>query len=114
MIAVLATLLFTEDHTLEKVFYVISFLIDDIEVPLFGELPQGVFSAQAFLVRVNILVIEKTHHLKSFLPKRFERIYGAWRAANMKQYFHDCKIEKNRVGVKANTGLTGSNGNAGP
>jgi hypothetical protein len=64
MIAKGAALLLTKYHVLQKPFYIVTILIDDIQVLLIGIGFESVFPPLSLLVRMYVPVIEKAHHFE--------------------------------------------------
>ncbi len=65
MVAVFAAFLLPENHILQKGFHIIPFLVDDPEGLLVGISSQGLLTTKAFLVRMDVAVVEKTCDVKT-------------------------------------------------
>ncbi len=89
MIAVPAPVFFPEHHGPEKRFQVIIRLPDHFQSLIRCIPGKGVFSFQTLGVGMDIVAIEKPHHLNVHVPEDLHRIDGAGPAAGVQQQLHD-------------------------
>lgn len=96
VVTIIAALLFPEYDALQKGFYLISLLVDDLESDDIRIGLQRFFSPEAFLVGVDVAIVKEAHNLEILGAEDLQRVDGARRTANVKKDFsgHDAYPSK--------------------
>ena len=87
VITVIAAVLFAVNHILDKIFQLVAFLVDHLQIDLAGIGRQGLLPPKAFRVGMNVVPVKKAHHLQPAASERFDRVNGAGSAAYVQQDF---------------------------
>ena len=88
MIAKKATIRFSERHIPDKTFQIITFLVNDGKINGSRIRLKGFLSFNTLRIRMDVVSVEKTPHIKSFISKNFYRVYAAWCATDVKEDLH--------------------------
>jgi hypothetical protein len=88
MIAKRAAIRFPERHIPDKTFQIITFLVNDVEIDGSRIRLEGFLSFDALCVRMDVVSVEKTQNIKSFISKNPCRVYAAWCATGVKKDLH--------------------------
>ena len=88
MIAKNAAIRFSERRIPDETFQIITFLINDVEINGRRIRVEGFLPFDAFCVRMNIVSVEKTQNIKSFISKYSCWVYTAWCATDVKKDLH--------------------------
>jgi hypothetical protein len=88
MIAISAAIRFSEGHIPDKIFHVITFLVNDVEIDGGRIGLEGLLSFDALCVGMDVVSVEKTKNIKSFISKNSCRVYAAWCTTDMKKDLH--------------------------
>jgi hypothetical protein len=83
MITIIAAILFTVYHILNKSLYIVTFLENYPQIDLIGIRLQGLLAFETLAVRVDVVAVKKPHDLQTFRPQCFNRINGTGCAACM-------------------------------
>jgi hypothetical protein len=83
MIAIITALGFPKGHVPDKFFQVVAFLVNDLQIDLFGIGFEGLLTPFAFGVRMDIMTVKKTHYRQTIFSHGFDGIYGAVCTADM-------------------------------
>ena len=88
MVAIIAAFRFPKGHMLYKSLYIVTLLVNDLQIDLFGIGLKGFLTLYTFSVRMNVMAVKKSHHLQTFVSHGFDRIYGAVCTADVQKDFH--------------------------
>jgi hypothetical protein len=64
-------------HIADKFFQVVAFLVNDLQIDLFGIGLKGFLTPYTFAVRMDVMTVKKTHYLQTIFSHGFDGIYGA-------------------------------------
>jgi len=94
VVTIIAPLFFPECDALQKGFYLIPLLVDDLESNEICIGLQGFLSPEAFLVGVNVPVVKEAHDLETVGTENLQRVDGARSAADVEKDLpgHDASL----------------------
>ena len=88
MVAVVASVRFSERHVSDETFQIVSVLVDNPEIHGGAIRFQGLLSSDTLRIGVDVVSVKETHDVKSFIAKGFQRVYDTRGAADVKKDFH--------------------------